>query len=464
MKAIAAFLHSATRPRSSDEDRARREFIFNVLALSSLALLFITIVDNTLQRLQSGPVGHPTDSLSPFALSVLFVFFSLLYALSLRGRALLASFLLLAAIFDLAAYMGYRWGVDLSASLLFYALAITMAGILVTAQFAFVTALLAGASIGITTHLHHLGSVQPDRSWIVELWKADDVFIATLIFLIIALVMWLSNRDITKSLARARRSEADLKQERDMLEVRVQERTSELRQVELERMTQAYRFVEFGRLASGIFHDLMNPLAGLSLNIDRIAATASDRSLADDIQRAKLAAVHMQALLGAMRPHLKRESRQEPFSVQETILSAIRMMATYAREHGVGFESDIGEDARLFGDPVAFTQALMNLFGNAVQAYLPTLQESSLRIVRVSLVRETQAICITISDKGTGIPAEMLPHVFEPYFTTKEKDGIGLGLSLTKRIIENDFGGKISVDSKVGEGTAFALCVPIQEP
>lgn len=463
MNSLAGFLHNAVRPRSTDEDRARREFIFNVLALSALGLLFIAIVDNTLHLIWSDPTMRSADALSVTSLCALFAFFALLYVLSLRGRALLASFLLLAAIFDLAAYMGYRWGVDLSASLLFYALAITMAGILVRAQFAFVTAVLAGAAIGITTHLHRIGAIQPDRGWIAELWKADDVLVATLIFLIIALVMWLSNREITKSLARARRSEADLRQERDLLEVRVEERTSELRQAELERMTQAYRFVEFGRLASGIFHDLMNPLAGLSLNIDRIAASASG-SLAEDIERAKLAASHMQTLLGTMRSHLKRESKQKWFSVQEAIEDAIRMMESYARERSVSFESNIGSDTHLFGDPIAFTQALMNLFGNAVQAYPPSEPGSALHLVRVSLILEGKKARIIVSDTGAGIPVEALPHVFEPYFTTKGNDGVGLGLSLTKRIIEKDFSGTISVDSRVGEGTVFTLYLPIREP
>lgn len=452
MNLFSGFFHNAVRPRSSDEDRARREFIFNVLALSALVLLFIAIVDNMAHLSWADPTMRNEDALSVASLSALFAFFAFLYVLSLRGRALAASFLLLAALFDLAAYMGYRWGVDLSASLLFYALVITMAGILVNAQFAFVTAVLAGSAIGITAHLHQIGAIEPDRGWIAELWKADDVFVATLILLIIALVMWLSNREITKSLARARRSEADLKQERDLLEVRVEERTNELRQAELERMTQAYRLVEFGRLASGIFHDLMNPLAGLSLNIER-----------GDIERAKLAADHMQALLSAMRPHLRRESKEEQFSFREVITDAVRMMTIYARERGVGIESSIEYDCLHFGNPIALTQALMNLLGNAVQAYPPAPHEGAHRLVRISLIREGQAARITVSDQGAGISAESLPHIFEPYFTTKGKDGVGLGLSLTKRIIEKDFNGMLSVESTVGEGTMFVLYVPTQE-
>jgi len=462
MNAFAVFFRQAVRPRSADEDRARREFIFNVLALSALALLLVAIVDNTLHSIFTDGALHRAGSLSSLAFYGLFVFFAALYALSLRGRAVLASFIFLAALFDLAAYMGYRWGVDLSASLLFYALVITMAGILISAQFAFVTAFLAGIAIAITTHLHRIGAIQPDRSWITELWKADDVVVATLIFLVIATVMWLSNREIEKSLVRARRSEADLKRERDMLEVRVQERTAELQQAELERMTQAYRFVEFGRLASGVFHDLMNPLAGLTLNIDRIANAPESRTiLADDVERAKLAAAHMQDLLGAMRRHLKREIHEEVFSVRDILTGAVKLVATRAREHNVECVMAARTDAQVFGDAVALTQAVVNLLGNAIQAYPSVLSAAPQRTVQLTLRCNAQKAVVTVQDFGSGIPEGVLPHIFEPYFTTKEKEGIGLGLSLAKRIVEKDFSGALTVESGKGEGTIFMMTLPL---
>ncbi|HWU24706.1 MAG TPA: HAMP domain-containing sensor histidine kinase, partial [Candidatus Paceibacterota bacterium] len=446
---------------------ARREFIFNVLGLGALLIVLVAIIDDTIHRIVSDVSMHRADSLSSFSLYAVFAFVAMLYVLSLRGHALLSSFLLLATIFDIAAYMGYRWGVDLSASLLFYALAITMSGILISAEFAFITAALAGIAIGITVHLHQSGFILPDRSWITELWKADDVFVATLIFVVIALVMWLSNREIEKSLARARRSEADLKAERDLLEVRVEERTRELRHAELERMTQAYRFVEFGRLASGIFHDLMNPLAGLSLNIDRIAEASSSRAaIENDIERARRAARHMQDLLGSMRNHLKREAHEELFSLSETIAGAVQMMATYARERGVECVVNVNEEIELYGNAVALTQALMNILGNAIQAYpaVADRRADAARFVTIAAQKEDEAAVLRISDQGTGMSAEVQSRIFEPYFTTKGSEGIGLGLPLTKRIIEQDFNGRISVESVVGVGTTFTLYLPARNP
>lgn len=464
MHRLSIFLANATRPRSLDEDRARREFIFNVLGLGALSLLLVGIVDDTIHRAVSDSALRHADSIDSFALYALFIFFAALYVLSLRSQALIASFLLLAAIFDVAAYMGYRWGVDLSASLLFYSLAIAMSGILISAQFAFVTALLAGTAIGITVHLRHIGFIHPDRSWITELWKSDDVVVATIIFLVMALVMWLSNREIERSLARARQSEAELTRERDLLEVRVEERTRELRQAELERMTQAYRFVEFGRLASGIFHDLMNPLVGLTLNIDRIA-TDSRMVLDEDVQRAKRAAAHMQNLLVSMRRHLVHERSIELFSVTHAIEETMKLVATYAQKEHVQCIFESNENPQLYGDPVAFTQVLMNLITNAIQSYVGIAHVSDAsREVRVELSIIGMDITLCVRDFGQGIPEDTLAHIFEPYFTTKGVEyGVGLGLSLAKRITENDFGGTISVDSQVGKGTTFTLYLPVRE-
>lgn len=468
MMRFSRFLENAVRPRSIDEDRGRREFIFNVLALSALTLLFIAIVDDTLHRIVSDVAMHQADSIASFVLYGLFAFFALLYVLSLRGHALAASFPLLTVIFGLAAYMGYRWGVDVSASLLFYALAITMAGILINARFAFVTAFLVSASIGFTVHLHHTGFMEPDRGWVTELWKADDVLVATIIFFTIALVMWLSNREIEKSLKRARRSEKDLRQERDTLEIRVEERTRELRQAELERMTQAYRFVEFGRMASGIFHDLMNPLAGLTLNIDRIADGSDSRvALSDDVKRAKQAAMHMQDLLLSMRRHLTQDRTLEVFSLTEVVNHVLKLVSTYSQSERVKCSFEADHDRTLYGDPIAFTQVLTNLINNGIQSYSAceskTVSDTS-RELQIVLIPDSDRVCLEVRDTGRGIPESVLPFIFEPYFTTKGTEhGIGLGLSLAKRVIEKDFGGTLTVESVEGVGTTFTIDIPAQE-
>jgi signal transduction histidine kinase len=100
-------------------------------------------------------------------------------------------------------------------------------------------------------------------------------------------------------------------------------------------------------------------------------------------------------------------------------------------------------------------QVLMNLILNAVQA----MKNGGVLTIRTSVA---EGICrLEVKDTGSGIPASVLPRVFDPFFTTKgEGEGTGLGLSVNLGIMERH-GGNILVESEVGKGTTFTLCLPV---
>jgi signal transduction histidine kinase len=100
-------------------------------------------------------------------------------------------------------------------------------------------------------------------------------------------------------------------------------------------------------------------------------------------------------------------------------------------------------------------QVLMNLILNAVQA----MKSGGVLTIRTFVV---EGVCrVEVSDTGAGIPPAVLPHIFDPFFTTKnEGEGTGLGLSVSLGIVERH-GGKILVESEVGKGTTFTLCLPL---
>lgn len=462
---LITFLKKAVSPHSRNEDKARREFILHVLLLSANALLAFAVFFNTFHKIFTSPVAHAAASLSSYILYGLLIFFAALFTLSRKGFSTLAAYLLLGTFFLLTAYMGYVWGVDVPAQIVFYPLVIVMAGILISTRVAFLVTLLIAVTIAVTAYLQTIGIVTINTYWKTISWTWSDLTMIVLIYLIVATVSWLSNREIEKSLKRARRSEAALKQERDTLEVRVEERTRELRLAEMEKMSQAYRFVEFGRLAGGIFHDLINPLAALSLNIDRIADAPGTRTaLSGDAARAKRAAAHMQKLMESMRKHLSREGSMEQFSAKQATKEVVQMLASYANARGVRISLRMTDAPLLYGDPVAFTQVMTNLVSNAVQAY-PSEKGDDTREVVVHVEPHDAGVRITVTDRGSGITADDLARIFEPFFTTKSaSQGLGIGLSLAKRIVEKDFGGTLTVDSTAGEGSTFTVYLPIREP
>jgi signal transduction histidine kinase len=106
-----------------------------------------------------------------------------------------------------------------------------------------------------------------------------------------------------------------------------------------------------------------------------------------------------------------------------------------------------------FCDAGQVQQALLDLFVNAVEA----MPQGGRLTVLAREVRE--GVEILVADTGVGIPDEALPHIFEPFYTTKQESGSGLGLSVVWGIVERN-GGEIEVDSEVGVGTVFRLTLP----
>lgn len=106
-------------------------------------------------------------------------------------------------------------------------------------------------------------------------------------------------------------------------------------------------------------------------------------------------------------------------------------------------------------DPAQIEQVVLALVINAIDA-MP--QEGNLWIT--THLKDESAVELVIRDDGIGIPAEHLPHIFEPFYTTKESGGSGLGLAISESIVERH-GGSIEVDSVVGQGTTFKIVLPM---
>jgi signal transduction histidine kinase len=123
----------------------------------------------------------------------------------------------------------------------------------------------------------------------------------------------------------------------------------------------------------------------------------------------------------------------------------------------VRVEKEIETGLRVRGFAGQIDQVFMNLITNAAQA-IGTRERGG--TIRVAVARAGDEVEISIADDGPGIPPEVIPRIFDPFFTTKDVgEGSGLGLSIVHGIIERH-GGKIRVDSRVGEGTTFRITLP----
>ncbi len=365
----------------------------------------------------------------------------------------------------------------LPSALLSYVLIVVMAGILINTRFAFIATLIITLTIALIATLQGNKVIAADRYWIDQLWGPTEIVMVFIMFLIIATVSWLSNREIEKSLIRARKSEAELKKERDMLEVTVEQRTKQLKEAQAEKIGQLYRFAEFGRISSGLFHDLMSPLQAVSLNMEKIKSNnekvqtqikqigeqtgvAPFSEVVSYVDKAITSAKKLEDLVTSVRRQLVRKDHKELFSLNEEVEYVIDVLSHKAMKAHVAINFSAQNDVKIFGDAIKFNQIVLNLIANAIDSYAFPNPRTAEGMIEVSLIDMPDKVVLKVSDHGVGIKEENMHKIFEPFFTTKTDQGIGIGLSMTKRIVEKDFGGRINVSSKIGEGATFTVEIP----
>jgi two-component system NtrC family sensor kinase len=220
-----------------------------------------------------------------------------------------------------------------------------------------------------------------------------------------------------------------------------------------------------GKLAATVAHELNNPIAGI-LNyaklVDREVATAEIPAETREELGKYLGMIQKESIrCGAIVRNLLLFTRRtgaefKQSRANEIVERALMLVNHHLEMSRVQLERrPMPEDDQILCDPDQLQQALVALFVNAVEA-MP--QGGTLRL-EVRPVGE-HLLEIDVSDTGVGIPPEALPHVFEPFFTSKESaTGVGLGLAVVYGIVERHCG-TIEVSSEVGRGTCFKLLIP----
>jgi signal transduction histidine kinase len=436
-----------------DEDLQRREHILNIILVGSIVMLAILDASVLFYSIKDGAAYSGV----PFAVfSVLPAFFIFLYVLSRHDFSGVASYLLIAAYLASDSYAAYRWGVGMQMVLIAYALIIVMATILCGTKFGFfVTSLIAAFIIPLwDAQIHGVIATQTQRL------SVDDAIVFSILYFLIMIVAWLYNREIEHSLRRAKNSEQALKEERDLLEVKVIERTEELRQTQLEKVQQLNRLAELGQLSSGLFHDILNLLTALSLRRD--ADEVKDPSLASALKTTK----QIEGFMQAVRKQIRGAHGCESFSLVQGVGHAIQLVNYQANKEYVSivFDHDPRADIIHFDAPFRFQEIVINLLLNAIESYesIPR-SDSRVRTIKITLEEHDEMATLNVRDNGCGMTSTVRAHLFEPFFTTKSgAKGIGIGLATIKKITEEDMSGTIVAKSEPERGTLFTVIFPIR--
>jgi signal transduction histidine kinase len=267
------------------------------------------------------------------------------------------------------------------------------------------------------------------------------------------------NLDVAVSFAGRNDEIGDLGRNFNHMMQQLRESREEIERLHRTQMSRAEHLATLGELATGLAHEIRNPLAGIAGVIEIVGrdlpSTSPARAVVKDV-RLEITRISrtLTDLLETARPR-KPEVRRSNLNttVEHAVMLARQQVLSKPIKIELQKEPDLPEVEH---DSGQVHQVLLSLLLNAVQAM------DGAGTVRVEIGSQAGYASVVVSDTGRGISPQNLPNIFRPFYTTRG-DGTGLGLSLAQRIVE-DHHGRIEVSSVVGQGSRFTVLLPFQMP
>ncbi len=276
-------------------------------------------------------------------------------------------------------------------------------------------------------------------------------------------------------------SDDRLRGSNDELEQRVKERTDELnrlnqeldervkeemlKRTEQEQMLiQQSRFAAMGEMIGNIAHQWRQPLNALGLLLQNIE-NAYEMEMLDEayikrsVEKGNRLTRTMSQTIDDFRNFFKPNKESEVFAITSALASTMDMVRSSYANNMITIEEDIDDAVCIDGFASEFSQVLLNLLNNAKDALLENRTEG--RTIWIRIYEDAGQACIEIEDNAGGIPEAIIEKVFDPYFTTKEEGkGTGIGLYMSKMIIENNMKGALRIQNNE-QGAQFTITVDL---
>jgi two-component system, LuxR family, sensor kinase FixL len=224
----------------------------------------------------------------------------------------------------------------------------------------------------------------------------------------------------------------------------------------------AARVSELGQMVSALAHEVNQPLTAITNYLRgtrRLLDSAGTPLIRDTIDKVIVQAERARTIVQSVRGLVRKQPQPRAVEDLESVILETSALALAGTNRAIDLDLRLAADAnRAFIDRVQIQQVLLNLMRNAVEA----MNTSAIRKLSVTTGRRDDRIEVVVADTGHGLSDAVRMKIFEPFVTTKA-EGLGVGLSISRAIVESH-GGELKVESASGEGTTFRFTIPLAAP
>ena len=257
--------------------------------------------------------------------------------------------------------------------------------------------------------------------------------------------------------------QAQLEELNHTLEKRVAESIAELRQKD-ELLLQQSRHAAMGEMLNNIAHQWRQPLNNIAIYVQsmqllKASGELTDEQIQSDVQSVMEIINYMSKTIDDFRTFFRNEKQKHPFSVKEAVEKALDFVAAQMQHYSISWQLEVRHEITINGYQSEYIQVVLNILNNAIDVLNHSKRQD--RRIMVTIDGSEKQALLSIADTGGGIAPEILPHIFEPYFSTKgPAEGTGIGLYMAKTIIEKHMSGSLSVRN-LPDGAEFVISLPV---